>query len=89
MKRPLPAVPAALSDGHHPPFLLQVPAPKFTELLWEQLLAPFFCFQVGGERCWCQRRVGSRAGQRLRCEPVRALPADCWRPWLAPLAEAG
>ncbi|PSC72522.1 putative manganese-transporting ATPase PDR2 [Micractinium conductrix] len=23
-----------------------VPAPKFTELLWEQLLAPFFCFQV-------------------------------------------
>jgi cation-transporting ATPase 13A1 len=23
-----------------------VPVPSFRELLWEQLLAPFFCFQV-------------------------------------------
>lgn len=26
--------------------LVQVPVPAFRELLWEQLLAPFFCFQV-------------------------------------------
>lgn len=28
------------------PNKFEVPVPRFTELLWEQLLAPFFCFQV-------------------------------------------
>lgn len=30
------------------PNRFEVPIPKFTELLWDQLMAPFFCFQVGG-----------------------------------------
>ena len=33
------------------PNRFEVPIPRFTELLWDQLLAPFFCFQVGADAC--------------------------------------
>jgi cation-transporting ATPase 13A1 len=29
------------------PNRFEVPIPRFSELLWDQLMAPFFCFQVG------------------------------------------
>ena len=37
---------ACSSRSHRNSATMQVPVPAFRELLWEQLLAPFFCFQV-------------------------------------------
>ena len=37
---------ATLMQHMMPPCDTQVPVPAFRELLWEQLLAPFFCFQA-------------------------------------------